>query len=153
MFISLTNDEGSVHLTIRYDAANHWVYTNWIGYQTFENVVAGAMAYLGPVRENKCAYLLNDNRQLLGLWHHSLEWAVTTWRALAMEAGLTHFAHVVAPDSMATVTADAFHKGIHRDFHMRVFADIEEAKAWLREAQQAAGQLGASHSVATDLVN
>ncbi|TGE04936.1 STAS/SEC14 domain-containing protein [Hymenobacter fodinae] len=145
MPIILTNEAGKTHLTIQYDAANHWVYTNWIGYQTFENVVAGAMAYLAPIRENKCPYLLNDNRLLLGLWHHSLEWAATVWRPQAMEAGLTHFAHVVDPDSMATVTADQFQKGINRDFHMRVFSDIEEAKAWLREAQQAdAEQKGSS---------
>ncbi|QJX48766.1 STAS/SEC14 domain-containing protein [Hymenobacter taeanensis] len=138
MPIELTNGFGKVYLTIEYDAANRWVYNNWIGYQTFTGIIAGADACLFPLSENKCAYLLNDNRQVLGPWNHAVEWIATQWAPRAIEQGLTHFAHIVSPESMAAQSAESMFLGIGQRLEMRMFSDIEQAKAWLREAQQAA---------------
>ena len=73
----LTNGFGKVYLAIEYDAANGWVYNNWIGYQTYTGIIAGADACLYPLRENACAYLFNDNREVIGPWDHAVEWIVT----------------------------------------------------------------------------
>jgi hypothetical protein len=136
----LTNGFGKVYLTIEYDAANHWVYNNWIGYQTFTGIISGADACLFPLGENKCAYLLNDNRQVLGPWDHAIEWIATQWAPRAIEQDLTHFAHVASPESMAAQSAESMFLGIGNRLEMRMFSDIEAAKVWLGEAQQAAGR-------------
>ena len=68
MATELLNGFGKVYLTIDYDAANQWVYNNWIGYQTYTGIISGADACLVPLRENHCAYLLNDNSGLRGPW-------------------------------------------------------------------------------------
>jgi hypothetical protein len=138
MPLELFNDAGNLYLSITYDAANKWVYSNWLGYQTYDSVVSGAEACLVSLQENQCPYLLNDNRHLLGLWDEAVGWTITDWVPRVIELGLTHFAHVVNPDSMATLTADSLYHGVHRRLKMRVFDDIEIAKAWLRDAQQAA---------------
>jgi hypothetical protein len=134
----LINGFGKVYLTIDYDATHHWLYNNWIGYQTYVGIVAGADACLLPLRENRCVYLLNDNRQVLGPWDHAVEWIVSNWAPRAIAQGLTHFANVVSPEALAASSAQAMSLGLHGQLQMRMFAELDEAKAWLRHAQHAA---------------
>ena len=138
MPIELTNGFGKVYLTIGYDTNNRWVYNNWIGYQTYPGIIAGANACLDPVEEHRCPYLLNDNRRVVGPWDHAVDWIVTNWAPRAIAQGLTHFAQVVSPESMAALSAEAMHLGIDGRLQMRMFGVIEEAHAWLRAAQRAA---------------
>ena len=134
----LTNGFGKVYLTIDYEAANGWVYNNWVGYQTFTGIIAGADACLHPLRENACAYLLNDNREVVGPWDHAVEWIVTDWAPRAQAQGLTHFANIVSPESLAALSAEAMALGLGGRLQMRMFSDLATAQAWLRAAQQGA---------------
>ena len=133
----LTNAFGKVYLTIEYDGANNWVYNNWLGYQTQPGIVAGANACLVPLQSNACAYLLNDNREVVGPWDHAVEWIVTDWAPRAVAQGLTHFANVVSPESMAALSAEAMHLGLGGRLQMRMLGNIDEAKAWLHKEQEA----------------
>ncbi|RYF13943.1 MAG: STAS/SEC14 domain-containing protein [Oxalobacteraceae bacterium] len=135
----LLNGFGTVYLSISYDAANRWVHNDWVGYQTYIGIVAGADACLLTLAENKCAYLLNDNRRVVGPWDHAVEWIVTNWGPRAITGGLTHFANVVSAESMAASSAQSMALGLEGQLQMHLFSDIEEAKQWLREAQQHAG--------------
>ena len=139
MSTELTNGFGKVYLTIAYDQANGWVYNNWIGYQTYVGIVAGADACLHPLRKNTCSYLLNDNREVIGPWNHAVEWIVTDWAPRAVAQGLTYFANVVSLESMAALSAGAMHLGLDGRLQMRMFGNIAEAQAWLREAQRTSG--------------
>ena len=132
----LYNGFGKVYLRISYDPANHWVHNEWIGYQTYVGIVAGADACLGPLAENACAYLLNDNRQVVGPWDHAVEWIVTNWAPRAIATGLTHFANVVSPESLAAGSARSMALGLEGQLQMHMFDNMAEAQQWLREAQQ-----------------
>ena len=137
MTTELKNAFGKVYLTTEYDAPNGWVYNNWMGYQTLPGIVVGADACLKPLLNHRCAYLLNDNREVVGPWDHAVEWIVTNWAPRAIAQGLTHFANVVSPDSMAALSAESMRLGLGGQLQMRMFGDIDEARAWLREAQAA----------------
>ena len=136
MSLELVNGFGQVYLTIAYDPANQWVYNNWIGYQTYIGIISGADACLHPLRDNHCPYLLNDNRQVIGPWNHAVDWLTQDWIPRAIKQGLTHFAHVVSPDSLAANSAEAMQASIGEELPLRLFSDIEEAQAWLRQAQE-----------------
>ncbi|RSK33055.1 STAS/SEC14 domain-containing protein [Hymenobacter metallilatus] len=138
MLQELINGFGKVYLTIEYDPANQWVYNNWIGYQTYTGIISGADACLPTLAENACAYLLNDNRQVLGPWDHAVEWIVTNWAPRAINAGLTHFAHIVSPESLAAQSANSMLLGFEGQLQMHMFDNLPEAQRWLRAAQQAA---------------
>jgi hypothetical protein len=133
----LINGFGKVYLRIDYDAANKWVCNEWIGYQTYIGIVAGADACLLPLLENKCAYLLNDNRRVIGPWDHAIEWIVTNWAPRAIGQGLTHFANVVSAESLAASSAQSMALGLHGQLHMHMFDNVEAAQDWLRQAQAA----------------
>ncbi len=135
MSTDLINGFGKVYLRITYDPANHWVHNDWIGYQTYVGIVAGADACLGPLAENACAYLLNDNRQVIGPWDHAVEWIVTNWAPRAIAGGLTHFANVVSPESLAAGSARSMALGLDGQLQMHMFDNLAEAEQWLREAQ------------------
>jgi hypothetical protein len=137
MSLDLTNGFGKVYLRISYDTANRWVYNEWIGYQTYVGIVAGADACLGPLTENSCAYLLNDNRQVIGPWDHAVAWIVTNWAPRAIAGGLTHFANVVSAESLAASSAQSMALGLDGQLQMHLFSEIDEAMQWLREAQRA----------------
>lgn len=135
MLTELINGFGKVYLRIDYDAANHWVYNEWVGYQTYVGIVAGADACLLPLAKHGCACLLNDNRQVIGPWDHTVEWIVTDWAPRAIAGGLTHFANVVSAEALAASSAQAMALGLHGQLQMHLFADIELARQWLRDAQ------------------
>lgn len=134
------NGFGKVYHTIEYDANNKWVYSNWIGYQTYIGIIAGADSCLHLLLENNCSLLLNDNREVIGPWDHAVEWIVTNWAPRAIAQGLRHFANVVSPESMAALSAEAMHLGVSGQLQMRSFGDIEQAQAWLRVAQHSRGK-------------
>jgi hypothetical protein len=133
----LTNGFGKVYLSIEYEASGPWVYNNWIGYQTFTGIIAGADACLHPLHEHSCTSLLNDNRLVIGPWDHAVEWIVTNWAPRATAQGLTHVANVVSPESFAALSAEAMQVGLNDQLQMRMFSNIEDAQAWLRAAQPA----------------
>jgi len=136
----LINGFGKVYLTIAYDAANNWVHNSWVGYQTYVGIVAGADACLLPLRENQCAYLLNDNQQVIGPWDHAVNWIVTNWAPRAIAQGLTHFANVVSPESLAASSAQSMALGLDEQLQMRLFANMQAAQNWLHEAQRLRSQ-------------
>jgi len=136
MPLELVNGFGQVYLTIEYDATNQWVYNDWIGYQTYIGIIAGADACLHPLREHQCPYLLNDNRHVLGPWDHAVHWIATDWAPRASAQGLTHFAQVISPEALAALSGQAMHVGIGDRLQIRLFSDVKEAKLWLRQAQE-----------------
>ncbi|RZK31798.1 MAG: STAS/SEC14 domain-containing protein [Hymenobacter sp.] len=136
----LTNGFGKVYLVIEYDAANQWVHNDWIGYQTYVGIVAGADASLLALRENHCAYLLNDNRQVIGPWDHAVEWIVSNWAPRAIAQGLTHFANVVSPEALAASSARSMSLGLNGQLQMQLFSEVAQAHAWLHAAQQHAAR-------------
>ena len=140
MKTEMRNAFGEVFLTIEYHKASQLVYNNWVGYQTFPGVVAGANTCLSVIAEYKCPFLLNDNSKVVGPWDHALEWLTTDWAPRVRDAGLTHFAHVVSPDSFAAYSARNMHFDIGEQLQMRIFDSIIEGLDWLRASQQAAAQ-------------
>jgi hypothetical protein len=136
----LFNGTGSIYLNIDYDAAGDWVYCQWRGRQSYISVVAGAEAALLPLSENACAYMLSDNREVVGAWDHGMEWLLTEWVTHAAEQGLTHLAHVLSPEAMAAHSAETMCRGLKSRVRMRLFTTLLEAEAWLRQAQRKAAR-------------
>lgn len=139
MIFEHINGFGKVYHTIEYDPTNKWVYSNWIGHQTYIGIMAGADSGLHLLEEHNCTLLLNDNREVVGPWDHAVEWIVSNWAPRAIALGLTHFANVVSRESMAALSADAMQLGLNGQLQMRSFGDIDQAKAWLRAANRTTG--------------
>jgi hypothetical protein len=131
----LSDSFGKVFISISFDSQDKWVYNNWMGYQTFENVVAGANACLEVMEHAKVSCLLNDNRLVVGPWHHATDWAIQDWIPRAMHAGLKYFAHVVNQQTLAGMTSAELYRKVGNMLEMKVFDNLEEARQWLSQCQ------------------
>src|SRR5690349_16794073 len=80
----LRNAFGNVYLTIEVDLLNHWVHTNWVGHLTEEITKAGTETYTKTVKDSGFNCVLNDSRQVVGRWEHSVEWALHEWVPMAV---------------------------------------------------------------------
>jgi hypothetical protein len=135
MKTELLNSLGIVYFSTEYDPRHNWVYNNWKGYQTFDNVVAGAKACLEKLKKFNCSRILNDNIAVSGPWDHANTWIKEEWIPQAITAGLKYFAHVVTPNTLAEMSAQEMHQNAAGIFEMQVFSDLIDARTWLSEVK------------------
>ena len=130
--IELTNASGNVFYTVEYDTDHQWLYSNWIGFVSVEDVKQGCNAGLDAMIRTRCLNLLNDNRQLTGPWKEANEWIAQDWMPRALQAGLKNFAHVASPSIFAEYSAKDLETRLDEvNFVLKIFKDVELAKAWL----------------------
>jgi hypothetical protein len=132
----LTSATGKTFLTIAYDAANNWIYNNWIGYVSPENVKLGSIAVLEAFQTHQTPYGLNDNQELVGRWDEAVDWIEQVWMPQAAAAGLRCYAHVTNQESFAAASAAEMESRTNGLFQMRIFGDMDSAKSWLKECQK-----------------
>jgi hypothetical protein len=131
----LTSSTGKVYLTISFDETNKWIYNDWIGYVTPDNVMQGCLAVLDAIKKHKVSCGLNDNRHLVGRWDQSVGWIEEEWTPQAVAAGLRYFAHVVDIESFAAASSVQMLERVQGKFHMRIFHDLDSARDWLKACQ------------------
>ena len=127
----LTNSFDKVYLTIEFDAANNWIYNNWVGVLPTEKVIQGCQATLDFLRENRTPNMLNDNREVVGSWSAANDWIAQNWMPQALHLGLKRFAHIVSPGIFGQASAAEMITRVGTQFEMRLFQEVELAKAWL----------------------
>ena len=130
-----TNSFGEIFLSTEFDSQNNWIYNNWHGLLTTENMMQGSLGILELLQRTHCPYILNDNRFLLGSWKQANDWIEHTWVPQALAAGLRYHAHIVAPGVFGQASAEDMHLRVGSHFQMRLFENQEEAVSWLQEMQ------------------
>ena len=130
----ITNSFDKVYLTIEFDEANNWVYNNWVGVLPTETVIQGCQATIDYLREHNAPHMLNDNSRVVGSWNAANEWIAQNWVPQALALGLKRFAHIVSPGIFGQASAAEMVTRVGTQLEMRLFQDVELAKAWLRTA-------------------
>ena len=128
----LTSALGKVYLTIETNPENRWIFTDWQGYLTAENIKTGAKAYTDALSKAGFSCVLNDTRSVRGPWDHSMDWVINEWAPSAAQAGLRHFALISTPETLADGSAANFY-GQLTAFQGQVFDNMANAKSWLRQ--------------------
>ena len=128
----LKSSLGRVFLTIETDTKNRWIFTDWQGYLTADNIKTGAAAYTAALAKSGFSCVLNDTRSVRGPWDHSMDWVINVWAPNAAKAGLRHFAMISMPETLSDGSAANFY-GQLTAFHGEVFDNMAEAQAWLRQ--------------------
>ena len=132
MKTTLTNSFDKVFLTIEFDVANQWIYNNWTGVLPTDKVIQGCQATIEFLRENRCAHMLNDNRQVIGSWNSANDWIAANWMPQVLKLGLKRFAHIVSPGIFGQASAEEMVTRVGNQLEIRLFKDVDLAKEWLR---------------------
>ncbi|GAB2963857.1 hypothetical protein GCM10027048_36310 [Hymenobacter coalescens] len=127
--------DGHVFLTAERNRHEGWIHAQWSGVQTLETVQEGGLAYVQMLREEPCSKLLNDHRELIGRFTEANDWIAQVWTPLIVQAGLRYFAHVLSPGIFGQLSIEDLHQRIGEVFELKMFDDLEQAKAWLRSVQ------------------
>ncbi len=128
----LKNAFGRVFLTIDVDSKNRWVYVNWMGYLTPDNIRTGAEAYTKILQNNGYNCVLNDTRLIVGSWDHSMDWVINEWAPRAAMFGLRRLAMISTPESFGEASASRFYSDL-KAFQTKLFDDRSGAEEWLRQ--------------------
>jgi len=129
----LKSSLGRVYLTITTDQENRWIFVDWQGYLTADNIKTGAAAYTAALAKAGFSCVLNDTRSVRGPWDHSMDWVINTWAPNAAQAGLRHFAMVTTPATLAEGSAANFYAQLTA-FQSAVFDNLADARHWLQQA-------------------
>lgn len=130
----LVNSFDKVFLTIEFDEVNKWIYNNWFGVLPTEKVIQGCQAIITFLQENPSLCILNDNRNVVGSWSTANDWIAQNWVPQVLALGLKRLAHVVSPGIFGQASAAEMVTKVGTQLEMRLFQNIELAKAWLHEA-------------------
>ena len=123
---------GKVYLSIETDEKNRWIFVDWQGYLTAENIKTGAQAYTAALAKSGFSCVLNDTRSVRGPWDHSMDWVINVWAPNAAKAGLRHFAMITSPATLAEGSAANFYAQLTA-FQGQVFDNMGDARKWLGE--------------------
>ena len=130
MIEELKSSLGRVYLSIETDKENRWIFVDWQGYLTAENIKEGARAYTAALKKAGFTCVLNDTRSVRGPWDHSMDWVINEWAPNAAAAGLRHFAMISTPETLADGSAANFYAQL-KSFEGHVFDNMADARHWL----------------------
>lgn len=125
-------------IVIEFEPTENWIYSDWIGTQSEEDIRAGGLQMIQAMKDmhakNRCTKVLNDNRRVTGLWGHSVEWAAEEWLPEMVAAGLQSFAWVLAKQALTNLAGVRLRIKANEQSAdlMTAYSDIEDAKEWLR---------------------
>ncbi|MBD1395785.1 STAS/SEC14 domain-containing protein [Pontibacter sp. JH31] len=128
----LRNAFGRVFLTIEVMPTDRWVYVNWMGYLTPDNIRTGAEAYIKVLQEQGYTCVLNNTRLIVGSWDHSMDWVIQDWAPRAAKSGLKRLAMISTPETFGEASASRFYTDLTA-FQTQLFDDKSKAEQWLRQ--------------------
>ena len=128
----LRSPVGKLYLSIQQPENAQWIYADWMGYPTPNNVATGAIAYLDWMQKQRLHAVLNDNRHLVGRWDNSLDWLEQVWVPHAVQCGVRYWAHLDNAEAMSAQSAAALRARINGKFEVEMFSEQAAAEAWLR---------------------
>lgn len=133
--MELKNKKGEVYYTVKYLEEKNIAYSNWKAtFLTVEQVKEGALLGLQVIKDNAAVGLINDNRELEGSWDGANDWIAEFWMPQAIEAGLKKFAHILAADLFAQLSAEFMEDNqddITSEFQLKMFDNYEDAEKWV----------------------
>jgi len=92
---------------ISIDQQRNWLYANWKGYQSDASIKEGCELMLVAMKQYKAVHILNDNRQVLGIWTGVADWLARNWFPRMRTSGMKKFALIYSPSRFSQISADA----------------------------------------------
>ncbi|HAS42619.1 MAG TPA: hypothetical protein DCS93_19215 [Microscillaceae bacterium] len=134
----LKDEEGKVFFEMEYWADQNLIYCTWTGeFIPVDLIKQGALQMLEKLKTHPTPFLLNDTRQVVGVWDEANDWIAVYWMPEAIKLGLRKFAHIYAEELYARLSAQFMQQNSEKvadldTFEVRLFKNNQkEALNWL----------------------
>ncbi len=121
-------------LTLSFDEQGDFIYANWKGFQTLDNVKFGCEKMLEFLKQKNTSRVLNDNGLVTGPWQGAAEWGAKEWFPRMFAASLTHFAWIQSTSVFSQLSAEKTLSETDESWKtqgIRAFDDPELARKWV----------------------
>lgn len=112
------------------DQEKGWVYINWIGDISLDDVKRGSEAFLDLLAISQSRKLLNDNSLLTSNFLEINEWIEKNIIPKAVSLGLRYFAHILSPKFIARFSGVDLGLRV-KPIEFQAFKNKEKAIKWL----------------------
>ena len=131
------NSKDVVYATVSYDAESNCVMDTWEGFFGSQDNFRSVVLYVAEViAEKKAVKWLADLSKMNGSFDGSKDWLVSEIMPKVIQSGLLYEAIVLPKNVFSKLSArDTITK--IKDFELRQFDDINQAKSWLNESAEA----------------
>lgn len=110
------------------------LYLNWKGNDlTKEQIQQGFLKADELRQQYPFRYIINDNRQLVGVWDQPLKKLEEVIFPAIEQAGIQKFAHIVSPDVFANLSAAIFSAKAKEVVSVKLCQTYDEALEWINE--------------------
>jgi hypothetical protein len=128
------------NITICHCPDDEWLYVDWTGYQSVEQVKQGCEQMLLYMIAQQTFDVLNDNTNVSGIWIGAADWVGSDWFPRMRAKGLRRFAWVYSPSRFSQISTNTA-LAVAPPNVARVFDEKEAAEKWLRTQRETATRL------------
>jgi hypothetical protein len=122
-------------LSIAWDPDHRCVYAEWKGFANSVEFRASTMRILDAIKERNASSLISDNRRLEGVADQDQLWIRDSWVPVAVAAGITRIAVVLARRGLGKIASEEILSQIGgAPFATRTFTTVSEATEWVSDA-------------------
>jgi hypothetical protein len=119
-------------LEVEYNVLTDTVIANWRGEQSEETIMKGYEVILQKIKDHYAKALLDDHKDISGLWVGASEWIARQWFPRARQQGLKFIAFIFSEHKFSNMSTDKTLKLIDsphvQGFHLKI-----AAKKWLED--------------------
>jgi hypothetical protein len=127
---------------MRWDGEHDCLFAEWKGFATSAEFQGALLKAVEVIRDRNGAAFVNDTRKLELVSDADQRWLMSTWRALAIPAGLKRLAIVIAKTGLSKMAIEDMLKAgtnpVPRgtgdddaDFQSRTFDSVDDAWRWV----------------------
>ncbi|MFT6971092.1 MAG: hypothetical protein ACJAXX_001660 [Roseivirga sp.] len=107
-----------------------WIYINWVGDVSLDDVKRGSEAFLDLLAISKAKKLLNDNSLLTSNFLEINDWIEKNIIPKAVDLGLHYFAHILSPKFIARFSGVDLGLRV-KPIEFQAFKSRDKAEKWL----------------------
>ena len=123
----------SKNIDIFFDKTDNFIYVDWKGFQTVDNVKTGCEQMLVELKKKSVTKIFNDNSKVTGPFQGATEWLVNDWFPRMFTAGLKYFAWVVSPNVFSQLSAESTVNKLATGEIIQTFDSYNQADKWIKE--------------------
>ncbi|GAA4315739.1 hypothetical protein [Nibribacter koreensis] len=119
-------------LTLEYNAVDDFLISHWKGELSTQDIKQGYESIILHLKKNFCHKLLDDHKDVRGLWADLADWVAHDWYPRAKAAGLEYHACIFSTSTFSRLSTEKAIEMMKETGIAQGFEDEMAAENWLK---------------------